>query len=233
MTGDPINFSADMVKTMAKSLGADLCGIAAAGRFNGAPSGHRPRDIYPECASVIVFAKRVPAGTLYADSCVPYTYVNNVVTHEVDRLGVTLSLALEDLGMKAVPLPSDDPYEHWEAGRQYGRAVLSMRHAGYLAGLGVLGKNTLLINDRYGNMIQIGAILADAVIEPDPLAEYEGCISDCRLCIDSCPQNALDGITVDQKLCRPISNFINEKGYVLKKCNVCRKVCPHSAGLPV
>ena len=125
-------------------------------KIRGAPEGHRPTDIFPDCRSVIVYAKRVPVETLFIDNCVPYTYVNNIVTHEVDMLGVKLSLALEDMDIRSVPVPSDDPYEHWEADRQYGRAILSMRHAGYLAGLGVLGKNTLLINERYGNMIQRG-----------------------------------------------------------------------------
>ncbi|AAM06133.1 predicted protein [Methanosarcina acetivorans C2A] len=60
-----------------------------------------------------------------------------------------------------------------------------MRNSGYLAGLGVLGKNTLLINDKYGNMIQIGAILVDVELEPDPIATYQSCLPDCSLCLDS------------------------------------------------
>lgn len=56
-----------------------------------------------------------------------------------------VSLRLEKQGIGAVPIPSSDPYEHWEPERLHGRAILSLRHAGYLAGLGVLGKNTLLI----------------------------------------------------------------------------------------
>ncbi|MBN1997155.1 hypothetical protein JW935_06355 [candidate division KSB1 bacterium] len=31
-------------------------------------------------------------------------------------------------------------------------------------------------------------------------------------------QSALNGVTVDQKKCRPLSNFCNERGYVLKMC---------------
>jgi epoxyqueuosine reductase len=73
-------------------------------------------------------------------------------------LGIDIAIELDKEGIKPVPVPSDDPYEHWEPERSYGRAILSMRHAGYLAGLGVLGKNTLLINKDFGNMIQIGAI---------------------------------------------------------------------------
>lgn len=146
------------IKAIAKDLGADICGIASVERFQDAPAGFNPSDIYSKCKSVIVFAKRVPAGSLSAENCIPYTHISDVIVQEVDRLGAKLCLILEDLGIEAVPIPSDDPSEYWEAENQYAMGILSMRHAGYLAGLGVMGKNTLLINEKYGNMIQIGAI---------------------------------------------------------------------------
>lgn len=219
------------IKRMVNEMGADLCGVAPAGRFDMAPPGFRPTDIYPDCKSVLVFARRLPTGPLHASSCIPYTYVDDVITRRVDDLTVGLSLKLEDLGITNVPVPSDDPYEHWEPERCYGRAILSLRHAGYLAGLGVLGKNGLLVNKDYGNMIQIGALLLAAELKPDRLASYEFCPEDCTLCIDSCPQGALGVQTVDQELCRPLSNCVTEKGYVLQKCNLCRRVCPSCLGV--
>lgn len=219
------------IKQAARVLGADLCGVAPADRFAGAPPGHMPQDIFPDCRSVIVFAKRVPPGTLYAKTSVPYTQSSRVVNQELDRLANRLSLVLEDMGMRAVPIPADDPYEHWMPERQHGLGILSMRHAGHLAGLGVLGRNTLLKNDRYGNMLQIGAVLVDAEIEPDPLATYEACPDGCRRCIDSCPSRALDGVTVDQALCRPTSSITSPKGHALIGCYTCRRVCPHRQGM--
>lgn len=219
------------VKELIFKLGADLCGIAPTARFKDAPEGFKPEDIYEECKSVVVFAKRVPVSSLDISSCVPYTYVNNIITQEVDRLGILISTNIETLNIKAVPIPSDDPYEYWEPKTSYGRAILSLRHAGYLAGLGVIGKNALLINEEYGNMIQFGAVLVNIELEGDPLAAYQACPADCRICIDSCPQGALDGITVNQELCRPLSNFVSDKGYILKRCNTCRKVCPNKFGL--
>jgi epoxyqueuosine reductase len=106
-----------------------------------------------------------------------------------------------------------------------------MRHAGRLAGLGVIGKNTLLINDKFGNMIQIGAVLLNVALEGDPIANYEVCPPDCNLCIESCPLKALNGKSVNQQLCRPLSNFTTEKGYTLKKCNICRRICPNCLGI--
>jgi epoxyqueuosine reductase len=52
------------IKEIVKGLGADICGISTTERFKNAPEGHKPSDIYPECESVIVFAKKVP-NTLY------------------------------------------------------------------------------------------------------------------------------------------------------------------------
>ena len=219
------------IKVIIKDLGADLCGIASIDRFKDAPEGFHPIDIYPDCKSVIVFLKRTPKSSIYAVNCIPYTFVNSMIMNIIDNLTIKILYSLEELGIKCVPIPSDDPYEYWESERSYGRAILSLRHAGYLSGLGVIGKNTLLINNLYGNMIQIGAVLVDVELESDPIATYEGCLSSCKICIESCPQQALDGNSVEQALCRPISNFKHQKGYTLKKCNVCRIKCPNAFGI--
>ncbi len=222
---------AQQVKDIFASLGADLCGIAPVERFEGAPPGFHPTDIYAQCRSVVAFAKRQLAGTLIAASLVPYTQVGKLVIQELDHLGLCASSELERLGCGAVPIPTDDPYEHWEPDRLRGMGILSLRHAGYLAGLGRLGNSTLLINEDYGNMIQIGAVLLDMELEGDPLATYEACLPDCNICMDTCPVSALDGETVDQALCRPRSMVVNKRGFTLKKCNLCRVECPHALGI--
>ena len=219
------------IKSEAFDLGADLCGVASVERFSFAPAGFRPKDIWPDCQSVLVFAKSLPTGSLKAANCIPYTYVNRLIIEEVDALTLALSRRLENIGIMNVPVPCDDPSEYWEAERSYARGILSLRHAGYLAGLGVLGKNTLLINDRLGNMIQLGALLLEERLEADPIATYQTCEDNCRLCIRSCPQSALDGTTVNQQACRLLSNYTNERGFVLKKCWECRRICPHHAGI--
>lgn len=77
--------TADEIKAVAIELGADLCGIASAERFSEAPAGFHPCDVSPECRSVLVFAKRQPAGSMLATNCIPYTYINRLVTEEVER----------------------------------------------------------------------------------------------------------------------------------------------------
>jgi len=221
----------DDIKKMAYDKGADVCGIAPVSRFTDAPQGFHPKDIYSKAESVLVFAKRLPTTVLFAESCVPYTHVNALVAAEVDRISLSLSRALEDIGIDNVLIPTDDPYESWDEANKHGQGILSMRHAAYYAGLGKLGKNGLLINDKYGNMLQFGAILAVKQLDYDALATYEVCPEACSKCLQACPVHALDGDAVNQKACRPLSNFKTEKGYVLKKCWECRKVCPNALGI--
>jgi epoxyqueuosine reductase len=223
--------SSRIIKKRIIQYGADICGVAPMTRFVDAPRGFHPCDIYPDCRSVVVFASRFPLSTLQAKTNAPYTLVRNRMVDKLDGISFCVSGELEAEGVVSVPIPSADPYEYWDAGRRHGRGILSLKHAGVLAGLGILGKNTLLVNERFGNMIWLGAILLSVDLEADQIASYEGCISGCTLCIDSCPQHALDGITIDQMLCRERSNSYTDGGGLVLSCNICRKVCPYHEGL--
>jgi epoxyqueuosine reductase len=95
----------------------------------------------------------------------------------------------------------------------------------------MLGKNTLLVNPQYGNMLTLGALLLDRELAPDKPAEYAVCAESCSLCIKNCPAQALNGISVNQKACRAHSQQITKKGYSLYTCSLCRTICPHKNGL--
>ena len=224
--------SSRTIKKKAIQYGADICGVAPVARFVDAPKGFHPYDIYPDCISVVVFASHFPLSTLQAKTNAPYTLVRNRMVDKLDWISLYVSDELETKGVVSVPIPSAEPYEYWDTGRNHGRGILSLKHAGVLAGLGVFGKNTLLMNERFGNMIWLGAILVSIDLEPNPIVSYEGCVSECTLCIDSCPQHALDGITIDQKLCRERSNSCTDGGGWVLSCNICRKICPYHKGLP-
>jgi epoxyqueuosine reductase QueG len=223
------NMNAKMVKSLATKSGVDLCGIAPVERFREAPEGFGPTDIYPSAKSVFVFAKRVPQAALLSLSMVPYKFTCDVVLDEVFRITCDLSLRLQDLGITAVPIPSE-PYEYWDVGKNEGRGILSLKHAGHLAGLGIMGKNTLLTNNKLGNRITLGALLLNVPLKGDPIAKYQICKEDCNACINKCPAKALDGKSIVQKLCREKSQLTTPKGYSLYVCNTCRTVCPSGEG---
>jgi epoxyqueuosine reductase QueG len=219
----------ERIKKIIEKLGADICGIANVERFANAPSGFHPTDIYINCKSVIVFAKHMPKGLAYVNPRIVYTKATDINLNEIDRISYLASIEIEKLGGIAIPLPSDSPYDYWDSDNMEGKGLLSMRHAAVLAGVGSMGKNTLIINEKYGNMINIGAVLTNLDLHPDPLSK-EMCITGCHLCIDNCPQKALNGLTVNQKLCREFTYSNNKKGFGVCNCNKCRVNCPKAFG---
>ncbi len=220
-----------VIKERALSLGAALCGVAPVDRFAQAPAGYHPRDIYAGCQSVVVLACRFPLSTLQAQTNSPYTFIRNRLVEKVDGIIFRLCDELESQGTVAIPIPSAEPYDYWDEQHRHGRGILSLKHAAVLAGLGAMGRNTLLINERYGNMTWLGAILLSLELDPDPLVAYEACPPKCRICLDACPQKALDGTTIVQELCRARSGAYTLGGGVVYACNICRKVCPRHAGM--
>ncbi|PKM95070.1 MAG: epoxyqueuosine reductase [Firmicutes bacterium HGW-Firmicutes-1] len=219
----------EKIKQIVLELGADLCGIANVDRFTDAPNGFNPKDLYEECKSVIVFAKCIPKGLAKVDPRIIYIKATDVNLDELDRISYLSALEIEKLDATAIPLPSDSPYDYWDNNTLEGRGLISMKHAALLAGLGSLGKNTLIMNNKYGNMINIGAVLTNLDLESDPIAE-EVCIENCHLCIDQCPQNALNGTSVNQKRCREFTYSKNDRGFSICNCNRCRAICPRAFG---
>jgi epoxyqueuosine reductase QueG len=218
-----------VIKKMARHCGADLCGIAPVERFKGAPKGFRPSDIFKHARSVVVIAKRVPDSAFLSENPVPYTFACDVTLEAVNQMICRLALNLQEKRVVAVPIPSE-PYLHWDEKRCEGRGILSLKHAGYLAGLGVLGLNTLLTNETLGNRMTLGALLLNIPLAGDPLPKYTLCSDVCRACIKACPAKALDGKTIVQKHCRKVSQVTTKKGYALYACNRCRVICPHGNG---
>lgn len=217
------------IKELVLTLGADLCGIASVDRFDNAPEGFHPKDLYSECKSVIVFAKKLPESIFYSNSFIPYSFVDDIALHEILRLSFEISVKLEKLNISAMPIPSE-PYEYWDKDSMTGKGMISLKHAGYLAGLGVIGRNSLLCNPEFGNLIKLGAVIANVDIEADPIINYDFCSDNCNLCIDNCPSGALGGKSVIQRNCRLNSEGSTKKGAPITICNNCRKICPNRTG---
>jgi len=211
-------------------LGADVCGFANIADFSRAPEGFHPADVFTECKSVIVFGQALPKGLTKCGPKLIYGHFNNCICPELDLIAFHTARLIEAcFDGSAVPLPSDGPYDYWDAEKSEGRGLISMKHAAVAAGLGTLGKNTLLLNRQYGNMLILGAVLTDLDLPSDPPA-VSICISDCCLCLDNCPVQALDGISANQQKCRTNTYGENARGFSTVYCNTCRTVCPMRYG---
>ncbi len=216
----------ERIRKKVSELGADVCGFASIDRFEHAPKGFHPYDLYAGCKSVIVFGIALPKGLYEVDPRLIYEHFNESVFPKVDEIAFQLSKHFEEeYDGIGVPIPCDEPYEYWDADKKEGKGLLSMKHAAVNAGLGNIGKSTLLLNPKYGNRLTIGVVLTDLEFVSDDYSESI-CLDSCGLCIKNCPVLAINQSEVEQKSCREHTYHQNERGFGTVECNKCRTICP-------
>ena len=229
--GGAIMITTENVIKFAKSIGAQDCGIANVERFSNAPEGFKPTDVFKDSKSVVVCIKKMPSGII--ENPVSYTKAAEKMYDDMDKISMELCRYFDNNDIKAIFIPANTPYLYWDQENMHGRGILSLKHAAVLAGLGIMGRNTIFINKYLGNMVNIGAVLIDYDMEPTPLITDFNCPTDCRKCLDTCPMKALDGITVNQKLCRERSITKAGRNWDLYSCSECRKVCTLMKGIKI
>ncbi len=124
-------------------------------------------------------------------------------------------------------------------------AILERSHA-HQAGLGFIGKNTMLIHPRRGSYFFLGEILTDLEFDPD---DYDSpgratMCGSCTRCLAACPTHAFPRPHVlDARRC--ISYLtIEHKGWIDRDlrplmgnwvygCDVCQEVCPFQRFAPL
>ena len=212
------------VKEIAYSLGADLVGVAKAETFAEAPKGHRPEELLRGARSVIVMAIHLLDASLESAPNREYSVTYNVVNWELDRIAFRVARFLQGKGYRALQVPASPPYD---VSRNMGD--LSHRHAGYLAGLGVFGKNSLLLSTKFGPRIRLVSVITDAPLKADKPLDLDLC-KECNKCIRACPAGALKGERIVDKLRCDAHHVEVGKQLQLEDweqiCGVCIRVCP-------
>ena len=121
------------------------------------------------------------------------------------------------------------------------KAVMGLhrKEAAQRAGLGYIGKNGLVINDKYGSWVAYQSIVTNAEIDFDKPYEGEEC-GKCEICMNSCPTSAIyEPHRINPKRCISYlltsenipSEFEEKTGNYLLGCDVCQEICPKNKGL--
>ena len=105
------------------------------------------------------------------------------------------------------------------------------------AGLGVVGKNGLLIHPEYGSFLFIGEIVTTCKMEAS--SPGEGRCAGCGFCERLCPGGALSNGKIDVSRCA--SHISQKKGELAEwekeiflrsglvfGCDICQNCCPHN-----
>ncbi|MDD6275371.1 MAG: DUF1730 domain-containing protein [Clostridia bacterium] len=114
--------------------------------------------------------------------------------------------------------------------------------AAVLSGLGVKGKNGLLINKKYGSWVFIGEIVTTLKLKCSNSAESY-CLG-CDKCVRSCPTSAIKADGVNKAIC--LSDITQRKGELSQTernliaesgcawgCDICQNICPMNANAVV
>jgi len=119
---------------------------------------------------------------------------------------------------------------------------LPERHIAYLAKVGFVGKNNLIITKKYGSFVFLGEIITNLEIETDErdyreLKEFKEC-GECTNCYNNCPSKAINKYRKNSNIC--VSYFTQKKELKDKEikllggrvfgCDSCQKPCPYNEG---
>jgi len=235
--------------------GASLAGIASIADLKASPSyeiyGSRPfyeeyapesRDYHefkgvewrPEHKSVLVWALEHPEDKPVLDwwsmKVKGFTPGNGILRMQSKKIRVWLG---EEFGINALSLP----YQI-----EYGGAFL--KDSAHLAGLGVIGRNNLLITPQFGPRVRLRGMFIEAELEPTGPLDFDPCNSCDMPCHRACPRDAFRSGSFERSICKQENDYrydneelldgsimgIDEPSMVMKPCRFCELACPVAQG---
>ena len=215
-----------IVKEYGLNAGASVVGIAASKDFGSAPKGFKPSDNLEGCLSVIVLGATFPQAVLNKTD--EYTASRNAMLTKMTKMAKEVAKQIKRDGYKAREISGAGGKWVNVNGRKENFGHISLKHAAELAGLGVIGKNYLLTNSEYGNLLWFSAVLTNADLTPDKKIQYTIC-DNCNKCVEMCPSRAFDNpMSFGKNGCSKFFTIENKK--FLIKCFLCRTVCPYCFG---
>jgi len=218
------------LQELVPKLDVDAVGVASLSEWKGTKLEEDALRLLPEARSLVVFAMEVYPEILNharPGRTTGQASLNDLVGRHTEYLSGRLTKAAYDVtkashnkGLKAFPLPAAGcPYD-----LRFLEAVLSYKHAGQAAGLGYIGRSSLLITPDFGPRVRLSCCLTEALLESTK-ADMKNACQRCKICIRKCPSGALslpqagEPYSINKFAC---TTFAGASG----GCSECMRLCP-------
>jgi epoxyqueuosine reductase QueG len=215
------------LRTLAQAMGAKVFGVADLDELKRNYPALLSR-VLGDYSRAAVFGVRLQRAVLeaIADGPTPlYFHHYRQANYQLDRIALAAADLLQDRGFRALAIPASQI-----VASQPMSGHVSHKLLGWAAGLGFIGRSTLLVNPVYGAQMRYVSVLTDAPLPPDT-PRSNGC-GTCRACVAACPAAAIadESGAFDLDACyRKLTEFSRLPFVGQHICGVCVKACAGSA----
>jgi epoxyqueuosine reductase QueG len=210
------------LKKVCQTEGIDLFGVAD---ISGIKSGFKiAAKTLQDLDYAVCLGSRLSAAVLSEIETVPtklYFHHYKIVNSFLDQVALKLSNLIQRKGFSALAIPATQIID-WEKNT----AHLSHRQLGVLAGLGWIGRNNLLVNQKLGSQFRLVSILTSMPLKTDKPVKND--CNQCRLCVKMCPSGAIQETPADFdqiKCFEKLKSFQAQRQVEQFVCGVCVNVC--------
>jgi len=211
-----------MLKKFCQQQGVDLFGIADISAIK--KDFLLSQELLQKFDQAVCLGARLSAGILAEITSFPtrlYFHHYRSVNMFLDQVALKLTNFIQKKGYSSIPIPASQVVD-WQ--KQKGH--LAHKKIGYLAGLGWIGRNNLLVNPNLGSQFRTVTILTDMPLSLDSPIKSD--CADCRLCVKMCPVSAIKEQPEDfdaQACLEKLKDFQRQKLVDQYICGICVRSC--------
>ena len=189
-------------------------------------------ELLPSAKSVIVLANELfsevvqylTSGRKMGELVMRDLFTRNaeIVNGHLDWEAYKLVKRLHKLGYRGIPLTAgDSPFDS-----RFLEGMLSYKEAAVIAGMGVIGWNTMLLTSEFGARVRLSCVVTNAPLENTASSmDYVTCI-DCKgACVKVCPVHAIQ-VPRDGEICNINKYLCNTFLVSSGGCSECLRICP-------
>lgn len=113
--------------------------------------------------------------------------------HKTDELADKLALVIQENGYRAISQSENGIHFRGEYDERTKSSVLPHKKIATMSGLGWIGKNNLLITEKYGAAFSMCSVLTDMPLNTAKAEIISSRCGECNLCVNFCPVHAILG----------------------------------------